>query len=982
MRTVPTLCASGASLSLSAIGLTLARPDDQPHAHEGQETPDAKTKLRPGGHTAAQLISRRLADGHARRTTSFAAAPSVQQHVHVTRLEPPAHLPSGVGGRLPFQRLRGLLPLGVHDADVSRAHIRPPAAQQADQAVRLAAQLQWLAPRRRRLATASAGRSATLQDRLSGAEQTDDMSLEQFSRGTREPEWRQYFTPRVEADGMMGRRRSSTGIPNPIKRIYPDRKYTPILVSAREPVKPAQVEVDDGLSLREEADMTRLNLSPTALSSPLPAQPPHFDTMPEPKRSFSIGDLLSTGPQPLWRRPSVSRSKGSASLLSRKARSRVASAPQASLMGIGFSSPTAPESGRPAKRRDITDPEVVRRSIYSSSSSIHPLEVPPHECHPNASSNTPQSLQFSFSESPSAETPLRLPTPPPLDPRRPPSSNAESAIRPGRISATQSEITSTVGSDSERRSIGGYSSTDNQSDTVYDSFPTRTTRSSSGKRGPPIDTIFDESPPTFSSGRSTRLGDLLDNGHFPGSGHGGRYRHSTIEEEESLVSTPVRSMHDKSVTSTPSARRGVPQQLFNSSPPTMTIMPDPDDMDWDAPDDSHNFMHGLGIGPSLTIFPSNLTPPTALPLHMTSALTRPINGASAHSTPLRHGNGGTERANLFDWSEQQPSPSHHDQSPPRPRTVHGKKDPESRGSRSTGRRAPSSMHARSHSVPVVPDVEGKRSVVANKFGTWGVGSKGVTEDWNDDFDFGEPTPVSARELADGDGRRIDSGHEMFVPVSIREQQQSVVANIELLKEWGLLIEELKDLRIRAVALDILHGPYAQAWKEVDAMIELADQESDEKTLQPRRSPPSSPSFDYGAFDEPAASPTPAAARSRDAPPTTSRSLEFDLDDPQDPPEDTAITSAPPPVANGRPRKDSEAVARSVIEALQAKRNFFDPTATTVNTFAAASTSKKVPFDTATLRHIVPYVKGLKRKVKDALRETEALYSSPRRRSLP
>ena len=42
----------------------------------------------------------------------------------------------------------------------------------------------------------------------------------------------------------------------------------------------------------------------------------------------------------------------------------------------------------------------------------------------------------------------------------------------------------------------------------------------------------------------------------------------------------------------------------------------------------------------------------------------------------------------------------------------------------------------------------------------------------------------------------------------------------------------------------------------------------------------------------------------------------------------------------------------------------------------ASTTKKVPFDTATLRRIVPYVNILTRRVKDVLRDAEGLYSSP------
>jgi hypothetical protein len=71
----------------------------------------------------------------------------------------------------------------------------------------------------------------------------------------------------------------------------------------------------------------------------------------------------------------------------------------------------------------------------------------------------------------------------------------------------------------------------------------------------------------------------------------------------------------------------------------------------------------------------------------------------------------------------------------------------------------------------------------------------------------------------------------------------------------------------------------------------------------------------------------------------------------------------------RPRKDSEAVARSVIEALQNKRSASDP-------LQAQKPVKKVPFDTATLRHIVPYVNSVKRKIKEVLREAEGLYSSP------
>ncbi|GAB7363902.1 hypothetical protein MBLNU230_g4465t1 [Neophaeotheca triangularis] len=393
-------------------------------------------------------------------------------------------------------------------------------------------------------------------------------------------------------------------------------------------------------------------------------------------------------------------------------------------------------------------------------------------------------------------------------------------------------------------------------------------------------------------------------------------------------------------------------------------MPDPDEIDWDAPEEEES---GFDDEPRQSALNTSATN-RALALRLNPFM-RSQHSSSTMSTPQRNGASLADKGSIFDWSEEQPSPSHYSQSPPRPKTVHGKKDPDTRGSRAAGRRPPSGMHARSHSVPVVPDTEGKKNnVVANKFGTWGVGSKGVTEDWNEDFDFELAAPAVVTHLQ-GEEKRVDSGHEMFVPKSIRDQQENVVANIGLLREWGLLIEELKELRIRAVALDMMNGSHAAAWQEVDAMIELADQETEEKTLDPQRSRPSSPAFDDDIFDEPefAIANTSKIRRSSVVKDSKTSTI------PEDEVADAGDARQPPVpgLASPRPRRDSEAVARSVIAALQTKRT---------GTSLRDSTSKKVPFDTATLRHIVPYVNGLKRKVKDALRETEGLYSSPRRQT--
>jgi hypothetical protein len=305
-------------------------------------------------------------------------------------------------------------------------------------------------------------------------------------------------------------------------------------------------------------------------------------------------------------------------------------------------------------------------------------------------------------------------------------------------------------------------------------------------------------------------------------------------------------------------------------------------------------------------------------------------------------------------------------------------------------------------VPVVPDATGKRNtVVTNKFGTWGVGSKGVTEDWNDDFDFSE---IHEEPNAEGaaESHRVDSGiAAMVVPNYIQQQQSNVLANIGLLREWGLLIEELKEHRVRAVSLGIVTGPRAGMWEEVDAMIDLADQEAEHDGL-PGLSPPSSPAFDEDAFDE-VSGPSPNQSRDTRKPgaseelrklksannahlstqPTRPRRKSilppnFHFQGPQSspvPPKskyESPASPAEPKVILTRPRKDSEAKARSVIEALQNRRSIQEPLADA----PPPSPTKKVPFDTATLRRIVPYVSTLTRRVKDALRDAEGLYSSP------
>jgi hypothetical protein len=343
------------------------------------------------------------------------------------------------------------------------------------------------------------------------------------------------------------------------------------------------------------------------------------------------------------------------------------------------------------------------------------------------------------------------------------------------------------------------------------------------------------------------------------------------------------------------------------------------------------------------------------------------------------------KSTLFAYSEKPADKATGNQSPPRPSTVHGKKDADGRGSRSNKRRTRGGLHIRSQSVPVVPDVAGKRqAVITNKFGTWGVGSKGVTEDWDEDFDFGDKAAAAAPTNGHEE-KRTDSMQPIAIPQKIKEHQISVMNNISLVREFGLMIEELKTLKPRATSLGLVDEAKDDLYELVDSMIELADQEAEGPTE--RRSRPSSPGFDMSGFDEPsvvrngkAAGRSVSGAERHDtvirttpiAKPKRKTVLPDEMNDVFTSPATQADHSKPvtpiPSEAITRPRKDSEAMARSVIEAIKKKKSNVDASVP----LQPVPSNRRVQFDTRTLRHIVPYVSGLVCRVKDQIREAERI----------
>jgi hypothetical protein len=117
----------------------------------------------------------------------------------------------------------------------------------------------------------------------------------------------------------------------------------------------------------------------------------------------------------------------------------------------------------------------------------------------------------------------------------------------------------------------------------------------------------------------------------------------------------------------------------------------------------------------------------------------PKTASNRHQSPEASGDF-SERATrtcLLDWSEQHWANKGTQNSGSRPKTFHGKQLADTRGGRASARRDTSSLHLRSQSVPISRDsaVSSGSHYSSPKFGTWGLGSKGVSEDWDGDFEF-------------------------------------------------------------------------------------------------------------------------------------------------------------------------------------------------------------------------------------------------------
>ena len=539
------------------------------------------------------------------------------------------------------------------------------------------------------------------------------------------------------------------------------------------------------------------------------------------------------------------------------------------------------------------------------------------------------------------------------------------------------------GSDLETREFasGDDDEMDFQSETVFDSLRSGAT-GSMRSHNTQLDAMFDESPPSSNGTKSKRLSihELLNVM---------RDGNDRILEEDEGMSTPVRGAGSRSsqdaALRTPVRQRNV--DPLQSSPPNFSIATkdfsrlsldyEEDDEDWTRDEDENPEIQSLSL-PSSSLNSRKVSP------SFRAALADLAYSPSASEFVLPTIE--RPRSNLFDRSE----PSSAEKvdymgNSPRPKTAHAKQLADGRGGRAIGRRGPNALHIRSQSVPVVPDLAGQRehSKLSTKFGTWGLGGKGVSEEWDGDFEFDGPAD-------DADDRDIGMGNSfMIVPPAIQASQDHVVGHVGQIREVCLLVEDLKRLRLLAKEKGLLNGASAPLWKEAEGIIALAVPDEEDPTLSPTHSPTSSTfpattdeyidhTHDAEDIDQSDALNEALDSEGQPTSPTydsknVRRRSVFS-------PEDDifgagSLMHSPirdhlrPPSASPRSAnlKPSSEYARSVMEIMHQHRATSDPQSLSE---LISQSPNKMPFDTTSLRDLVNRASSLSRALSELIRKSD------------
>ncbi|TRX92353.1 hypothetical protein FHL15_006739 [Xylaria flabelliformis] len=537
------------------------------------------------------------------------------------------------------------------------------------------------------------------------------------------------------------------------------------------------------------------------------------------------------------------------------------------------------------------------------------------------------------------------------------------------------ERASTVGSSEYHRGFtsGDDDDTDSKTDTPFDSFRTVASDRKRALDGP-LESMFDDSLPSTAgnNNKSKRLSiqEVL--------GPSFDVSNKIMEEDES-VSTPVRATCEEFEARFRAASIEDDDKL-DQDPMTANLpisanysrlsLDDDDDLGWAREDETEFYNH--------------LSPPSSMSSRRGSPKFRTTLGSiSGNAKPDVHSGVARERprSTVFDWTE----PSIHDKREKhgfayRPKTVHGKQELDLRGGRVANRKGFVAAHVRSQSVPVVPDLT-EIAKSAPKFGTWGLGQKNVSEDWDDDFEFEE----DAGSITGRTGKKNENGFLMLVPASIQATQPTVKAHSGQIRELSLLVNDLKRLCRLGREMNLLVGSSVKLWHEAEGIIALASPDEDTDATDAETTDLDSTSIDERFIDQGfdgSSLEVREHPRRRDEISSRRRSV-FSPDDDVfgtwDTTDPEAIIERPRTPDNPVVQQRSTSVARSVMESMRKHRTTLDIEADNDDCDDIDEhPNGKMNFDTNSLKELVKRAGDLRDSLSELVRREDHITQSPGR----
>ncbi|KAI1112223.1 hypothetical protein F5Y14DRAFT_276150 [Nemania sp. NC0429] len=541
------------------------------------------------------------------------------------------------------------------------------------------------------------------------------------------------------------------------------------------------------------------------------------------------------------------------------------------------------------------------------------------------------------------------------------------------------ERASTVGSSEYHNGFtsGDDDDADSKTDTPFDSFRTM---ASDRKRAldSPLDSMFDESLPSTSGNNSKPKRLSIQEILGPSSD----ISNKIMEEEEENVSSLVRGNDNESMASfgpahAESGKRSVQKFGQTGFGPggNHSLLPlddDDDDLGWARPDETEIY--------------NQLSPPGSMNPRRGSPNVRAEfrkNGDNSKRDVHFDSTGERPRSTVFDWAE----PPLHDKREKnglvhRPKTAHGKQELDLRGGRSASRKIFIAAHVRSQSVPVVPDPTEATTKSAPKFGTWGLGQKNVSEDWDDDFEFEE-------EMGSGIGSagiNNENGVSMLVPASIQATQPTVKAHSGHIRELSLLVNDLKRLCRLGREMSMLGSSSAKLWHEAEGIIALASPDEDTESTGAETGDESKPTtiderFIDKGFDG-ASLEVKESPQDRNSPSSRRRSVfspEDDIFGTWDHIDPGNVGERPRTPENPMAEPRSTSVARSVMASMRKHRTTFNVNGKhNDDDDDDEHYKKKMNFDTNSLKELVKRAGDLRDSLSELVRREDHITQSPAR----